>query len=50
MAQKTTIKVSRETWRRLTDRKEPETTYDDIISGLLDDEEGRQKTDASTTN
>ena len=37
----TTVRVSRETWNRLKDRKEPGVSYDEIISGLLDDTESR---------
>ena len=33
---KTNVEVTNETWRRLTLRKEPGKTYDDIIQDLLD--------------
>jgi len=39
MAQKPTVKVSRDTWQRLTERKEPGVSYNEIISGLLDEVE-----------
>jgi len=42
----TTIRVSRDTWRRLTDRKEPGISYDDVIEGLLDRDEATPKADA----
>jgi predicted CopG family antitoxin len=36
-----TIRVSRENWQRLRDRKEePGTSFDDVISDLLDTVEG----------
>lgn len=42
MAEKTTVKVSHDTWRRLTDRKTPDTTYDDVIDELLDEVEQQE--------
>lgn len=39
MGDDTTIRVSRDTWKRLTARKEPGVSYDDIIDGLLDETE-----------
>jgi len=32
----TTIRISRDTWQRLHDRKQPGMSHDDVISGLLD--------------
>ena len=32
----TTIRISRETWRRLHGRKDPGMSHDDVISELLD--------------
>ena len=33
---RTTVNVSHDTWKRLTMRKEPGKTYDDVIAELLD--------------
>lgn len=33
----TTIRISRDTWQRLHDRKEPGMSHDDVISTLLDE-------------
>lgn len=33
---RTTVNVSHKTWKRLTLRKEPGKTYDDVITELLD--------------
>jgi len=44
--EKTTIKVTKETWKMLNDRKtEPGQTYDDVIRELLD--EGNARTMAT---
>ena len=43
MGQTTTVKVSHETWQRLTKRKEPGVSYDEIIAGLLDESESREE-------
>ncbi|MEY7850277.1 hypothetical protein AB7C87_13880 [Natrarchaeobius sp. A-rgal3] len=32
----TTVTVSKKTWKRLTMRKEPGDSFDDVISDLLD--------------
>jgi hypothetical protein len=32
----TSVEVKHETWKRLTMRKEPGDTFDDVISDLLD--------------
>ncbi|WP_460918545.1 DUF7557 family protein [Salinarchaeum chitinilyticum] len=34
---KTNIEVRRETWKRLTMRKEPGDSFDDVIQDLLDE-------------
>lgn len=34
---KTTVTVDNETWKRLTLRKEPGDSFDDVIRGLLDE-------------
>jgi hypothetical protein len=39
MGDRTTVKVSHETWRRLKNRKEPGVSYNEIIAGLLDEAE-----------
>ena len=38
----TSIRVSRETWRRLHERKEPGVSHDEIISRLLDEADSSQ--------
>lgn len=38
----TTIRISRDTWQRLTDRKEPGVSHDDVIRGLLDESCGQE--------
>lgn len=41
MADTTTIKISRETWRELNRRKRgPEETFDDVVQRLLGADEG----------
>lgn len=37
---KTTIKVKKETWKRLNRQKEPGDTFDDVIERLLANERG----------
>ncbi|SEQ00066.1 DUF7557 family protein [Natrinema salaciae] len=36
----TTVTVSTDTWKRLTLRKDPGDSFDDVISELLDEVEG----------
>jgi argonaute-like protein implicated in RNA metabolism and viral defense len=43
---KTNVEVTNETWRRLTLRKEPGKTYNDIIRELLDIAEEHEDKDA----
>lgn len=45
MSERTTVNVSRDTWKRLTMRKEPGDTYDDVISELLDQVEETEQRD-----
>jgi hypothetical protein len=42
---KTNVEVTNDTWRRLTLRKEPGKTYDDIIEELLDIAEEQEEAD-----
>jgi hypothetical protein len=48
------IRIKRNTWRRLHNRKEPNDSFDDVIRRVLDqveeDEEGNLKTAATTTD
>ncbi|ELZ08190.1 antitoxin VapB family protein [Natrinema saccharevitans] len=37
--EKTTVTVSTETWKRLTMRKDPGDSFDDVITDLLDEVE-----------
>lgn len=39
MGEDTTIRVNKSTWRRLTNRKEPGVSYDEIINELIDEVE-----------
>lgn len=36
MEERTTVNVSKETWKRLTLRRDPGDTYNDVIAELLD--------------
>lgn len=49
MAQRTTVKVSHDTWRRLKDRKEPGVSFNEIIADLLDEVESCEETPAEGT-
>jgi len=42
---KTSIQVRNETWKRLTLRKEPGDTFDDVITDLLDKAEDVEEVD-----
>jgi hypothetical protein len=42
MGSDTTIRVSRETWRRLHNRKEPGVSHDEVIQDLLDEADSRE--------
>jgi hypothetical protein len=45
--EKTTIKVTKETWKLLNDRKtEPGQTYDDVVQELLDEDTTEATVDA----
>jgi len=39
MGEGTTIRVTRDTWKRLTSLKEPGDSHDDVIRELLDERE-----------
>lgn len=39
MGDDTTIRVKRDTWRRLHERKEPGESMDDVLSELIEDHE-----------
>jgi hypothetical protein len=45
-ADDTSIRIHRSTWKRLHDRKEPGTSFDDILTDLLDEVESRESADA----
>lgn len=38
----TNIRIKRDTWSRLSERKEPGKSFDDVIQELLDDSEARR--------
>lgn len=46
----TTVRVSPETWKRLNQRKGPGDSFDDIISQLLDEAEGKPSPAAIAAN
>lgn len=51
MPEKTTVKISRETWKRLTMLKdEPGETYDEVIAELLDEAEGPDEGNSKSTS
>ena len=50
--EKTTVKVSRETWKRLNHLKEPGDAFDEVIQRLLEQEQGngRMRTTAKAVS
>ncbi|QRG24104.1 hypothetical protein HrrHm2_065 [Halorubrum virus Humcor2] len=40
--QKTTVTVSRDTWKKLQMRKEPGDSFDDVISDLIEEVENSE--------
>ncbi|UIP00311.1 antitoxin VapB family protein [Halobaculum sp. CBA1158] len=49
MGDDTTVRISRDTWKRLNDRREPGVSFDDVINGLLDEVEDAHR-DAPAQN
>lgn len=47
MADDTNIRIKRETWERLRDRKGPGESFDEVISGLIEESESSENTSAT---
>lgn len=43
-----TVDLSESTWKRLTQRKEPGDSFDDVVTGLLNDVEQTHETSDQT--